>query len=121
MLLLFLSFHFFFTFPPPSLCLNQEGLYLLQVKASLSDPNSTLSSWNPRDPTPCNWRGVSCDNATASVTSIDLSNTNVTGPFPSLLCRLQNLSFISFYYNNINSTIPSDISTCQNLIHLDLS
>ncbi|XVE51396.1 hypothetical protein DITRI_Ditri02bG0036800 [Diplodiscus trichospermus] len=121
MLLLFISFLFFSTFPPPSLSLNQEGLYLLQVKASLSDPDSVLSSWNPRDPTPCNWHGVSCDFATGSVTSLDLSNTNVGGPFPSLLCRLQNLSFVNFYYNNINSTIPSDISTCQNLIHLDLS
>ncbi|XP_022720444.1 receptor-like protein kinase HSL1 [Durio zibethinus] len=120
MFLLFLSF-LFLTFPSPSLSLNQEGLYLLHVKASLSDPDSTLSSWNPRDPSPCNWRGVSCDTATGSVTSLDLSNTNLAGPFPSLLCRLQNLSFINFYYNNINSTIPSDISTCQNLVHLDLS
>ncbi|EOY28155.1 HAESA-like 1 isoform 2 [Theobroma cacao] len=120
MLLLVLSF-LFFTFPPPSLSLNQEGLYLLQVKASLADPDSALSSWNSRDPTPCNWRGVSCDSATGSVTSLNLSSTNLAGPFPSLLCRLQNLTSVSLYYNNINSTIPSDISTCQNLIHLDLS
>ncbi|KAK8642095.1 hypothetical protein V6N13_011457 [Hibiscus sabdariffa] len=120
MLLLFLSF-LLFTFPSPSLSLNQDGLYLLQVKASLSDPDSALSSWNPRDPTPCNWRGVSCDSATGSVTSLDLSNANVGGPFPTLLCRLQNLSFINLFYNNINSTIPSDLSTCQNLAHLDLS
>ncbi|XP_022724670.1 LOW QUALITY PROTEIN: receptor-like protein kinase HSL1 [Durio zibethinus] len=120
MLLLVLSF-FFFTFPSPSLSLNQEGIYLFQVKASLSDPDSTLSSWNFSDPTPCNWRGVSCDSATGSVTSLDLSNTNLAGPFPSLLCRLQNLSFVNFCNNSINSTIPSDISTCQNLIHLDLS
>ncbi|KAK8551513.1 hypothetical protein V6N13_119971 [Hibiscus sabdariffa] len=120
MLFLFLSF-LLFTFPSPSLSLNQEGLYLLQVKASISDPDSALSSWNPRDPTPCNWRGVSCDSATGSVTSLDLSNANVGGPFPTLLCRLQNLSFINLFYNNINSTIPSDLSTCQNLVHLDLS
>ncbi|KAE8700523.1 Receptor-like protein kinase 5 [Hibiscus syriacus] len=120
MLLLFLSL-VFFTFASPSLSLNQEGLYLLQVKDSLSDPDSALSSWNPRDPTPCNWLGVSCDSATGAVTSLDLSNANVGGPFPTLLCRLQNLSFINLFYNNIDSTIPSDISTCQNLVHLDLS
>ncbi|KAE8707552.1 Receptor-like protein kinase 5 [Hibiscus syriacus] len=120
MLLLYLSF-LFFTFPSPSLSLNQEGLYLLQVKASLSDPDSALSSWNPRDLSPCNWRGISCDSATGSVTSLDLSNANVAGTFPTLLCRLQNLSFINLFYNNINSAIPSDISTCQNLVHLDIS
>ncbi|KAL4386476.1 hypothetical protein GQ457_09G002710 [Hibiscus cannabinus] len=119
MLLLFFSF-LLFTFTPLSLSLNQEGLYLLQLKSSFSDPDSALSSWNSRDPTPCNWRGVSCDGATGSVTSLDLSNANLAGPFPSVLCRLQNLSYVSFYYNNINSTIP-DISTCRNLVHLDLS
>ncbi|PPD75065.1 hypothetical protein GOBAR_DD27998 [Gossypium barbadense] len=90
------------------------------VVVLLQHTNSALSSWNPRHPTPCNWRGVSCDAATASVTSLDLSNANLAGPFPSFLCRLQNLSYISFYFNNINSTIP-DISTCRNLVHLDLS
>ncbi|KAL9452457.1 hypothetical protein AB3S75_008280 [Citrus x aurantiifolia] len=109
--------------PLPSLSLNQEGLYLERVKLSLSDPDSALSSWgrNPRDDSPCSWRGVECDPRSHSVASIDLSNANIAGPFPSLLCRLQNLTFLTLYNNSINSTLPDDISACQNLQHLDLS
>ncbi|KAB5534044.1 hypothetical protein DKX38_017130 [Salix brachista] len=118
LLFLFLSI---LSFSSSSLSLNQEGLYLQQTKLSLSDPDSALSSWYDRDTTPCSWSGIKCDPATNSVTSIDLSNTNVAGPFPSLLCRLQNLTSLSFSNNNINSTLPLDISTCQNLQHLDLS
>ncbi|CAK7350522.1 unnamed protein product [Dovyalis caffra] len=118
LLFLFASLLFF---PSPSLSLNQEGLYLQQIKLSLSDPDSVLSSWSDRDTTPCSWFGIECDPATNSVTSIDLSNTNIAGPFPSLLCRLQNLTSLSFFNNYINSTLPADISTCQNLQHLDLS
>ncbi|XP_065877619.1 receptor-like protein kinase HSL1 [Euphorbia lathyris] len=115
--LFFLSFLFF----PPSFSLNQEGLYLHQVKLSLSDPDSSLSSWSDRDETPCSWFGVNCDSSTHSVTSIDLSNANVAGPFPSLLCRLQNLTFVSLFNNSINDELPPDISACSSLQHLDLS
>ncbi|GLU22944.1 hypothetical protein SLE2022_389800 [Rubroshorea leprosula] len=120
MIFLFLSF-LFFSFPFPSHSLNQEGLYLLQVKNSFSGSNDALSSWNPRDPTPCHWFGVTCDSTTHSVTSLDLPSSNLAGPFPSLLCRLPSLSFISFFNNSINDSIPTDISACQTLTHLDLS
>ncbi|KDP21014.1 hypothetical protein JCGZ_21485 [Jatropha curcas] len=120
MSLFFLSL-FLLLFPVPSLSLNQEGLYLHQVKLSLSDPDSALSSWSDRDDNPCSWSGVGCDSVTRSVTSIDLSNANIGGRFPSLLCRLQNLTFISFNNNSINDTLPLDISACQNLEHLDLA
>ncbi|XP_023914504.1 receptor-like protein kinase HSL1 [Quercus suber] len=120
MLLLFLSLLSLLS--PLTLSLNQEGLYLQSIKHSLSDPDSSLSSWNDRDPTPCNnWRGVKCDGASLSVVSLDLSTTNIAGPFPSLLCHLPNLTFLSLYNNSINSTLPLEISTCQNLQHLDLS
>ncbi|KAJ6935589.1 receptor-like protein kinase HSL1 [Populus alba x Populus x berolinensis] len=119
-MLLFLLLSLVF-FPSPSLSLNQEGLYLQQIKLSLSDPDSALSSWSGRDTTPCSWFGIQCDPTTNSVTSVDLSNTNIAGPFPSLLCRLQNLTFLSVFNNYINATLPSDISTCRNLQHLDLS
>ncbi|KAI4296812.1 hypothetical protein L6164_036735 [Bauhinia variegata] len=112
-----------FLFPPPTtLSLNQEGLYLHQFKLSIDDPDSSLSSWNQRDNFPCNWTGVTCDPTTLSVTALDLSNTNVAGPFPaSVLCNLENLTSITLFNNSINSTLPLDISLCRSLVHLDLS
>ncbi|XP_050204113.1 receptor-like protein kinase HSL1 [Mercurialis annua] len=108
-------------FTSPSLSLNQEGLYLNQIKLSLTDPDSVLSSWSDRDSSPCSWFGITCEPLTHSVTSVDLSSANLAGPFPSLLCRLNNLTFISFNNNSINDVLPADISTCRNLEHLDLA
>ncbi|KAF8409188.1 hypothetical protein HHK36_005262 [Tetracentron sinense] len=107
--------------PSPVLSLNQEGLYLQGVKLGLDDPGGVLSNWNDRDDTPCNWTGITCDSLTRSVNSVDLSNANLAGPFPTLLCRLHNLSFLSLYNNSINSSLPVELSTCQNLLHLNLA
>ncbi|XVE66154.1 hypothetical protein DITRI_Ditri08aG0057500 [Diplodiscus trichospermus] len=106
---------------PHAFALNQEGLYLQRVKQSLSDPTNALSSWNDRDETPCNWRGISCDLVTGHVQSVDLSDFQLAGPFPVFLCRLPALISIRLVNNSVNSSLPLDLSTCQNLTTLDLS
>ncbi|KAG2683844.1 hypothetical protein I3760_10G052300 [Carya illinoinensis] len=120
-LLLLLLLLFLLSTPPLIVSLNQEGVYLQSLKHSLDDPDSALSAWNERDDTPCNWPAVTCDPDSHSVVSVDLSNTNLAGPFPSLLCRLPNLTFLSFFNNSMNSTLPPDVSTCGSLHHLDLA
>ncbi len=61
-------FLFFLTLIPPfTHSLNQDGLFLQQFKQSLSDPIQSLSSWNDRDDTPCNWTGIKCDPVTRRV------------------------------------------------------
>ncbi|XP_010540468.1 PREDICTED: receptor-like protein kinase HSL1 [Tarenaya hassleriana] len=105
---------------PVVLSLNQDGLILQQVKLSLHDPDASLSSWNPDDVSPCRWYGVSCGGS-GDVTSVDLSSANLAGPFPSVICRLSSLSFLSFFNNSIDSTLPLDVGACRSLEHLDLS
>ncbi|KAK6133491.1 hypothetical protein DH2020_032784 [Rehmannia glutinosa] len=102
-------------------CLNREGLYLQRAKLGFEDPNAVLSDWNPRDKTPCKWNGVVCDSY--SVVSLDLSSSGLSGPFPSILCRLKNLTFISLYDNFINSTVPdlARLADLPNLKYLDLT
>nr|CAN77471.1 hypothetical protein VITISV_029764 [Vitis vinifera] len=97
--------------PLLALSINQEGLFLQRVKQGFDDPTGALSNWNDRDDTPCNWYGVTCDPETRTVNSLDLSNTYIAGPFPTLLCRLHDLHSLSLYNNSINSTLPADIST----------
>ncbi|KAH7519103.1 hypothetical protein JRO89_XSUnG0135900 [Xanthoceras sorbifolium] len=110
---------------PPilTLSLNQDGLYLQRVKLGLSDPTNSLSSWdnNSRDETPCDWLGVTCDPLTRRVVSVNLDHSQLSGPFPIFLCRLPYLSRLSMVDNNINSTLPLDVSTCRNLTHLNLA
>ncbi|KAI8009236.1 Receptor-like protein kinase HSL1 [Camellia lanceoleosa] len=81
--------------PHLGLSLSQDGLFLQRVKLGLSDPNGALSDWNDRDATPCNWTGITCDPATGSVSSVDLSNAGLAGPLPSFLCRLSSLLSLS--------------------------
>ncbi|KAL3715023.1 hypothetical protein ACJRO7_006858 [Eucalyptus globulus] len=100
--------------------LSQDGLYLLQAKRGLSDPAGALSSWNPRDPDPCNWTGVHCGRPDRRVTSLDLSYSQLGGPFPLFLCRLPFLSSLNLRCNNLNSTLPSAVSACRALTRLDL-
>ncbi|KAM3285049.1 receptor-like protein kinase HSL1 [Capsicum chacoense] len=119
--IMFLQILFTLFLPALVFSLNQEGLYLHNVKLGFDDPDNVLSNWNEQDDTPCNWFGVSCDQLTMSVTSLDLSNANVAGPFPSLLCRLKKLRYISLYNNEVNTTLPEDFSGCEVLEHLDLA
>ncbi|XP_021726527.1 receptor-like protein kinase HSL1 [Chenopodium quinoa] len=114
-------FFLLFSLPPPTLSINQEGLYLQHVKQSLDDPNGFFSGWNDSHRTPCNWTGITCDSASGSVTSIEITSANLVGPFPVIVCRLRYLEYLSFYDNYLNSSLPPDISTCQSLRHLDLS
>lgn len=103
------------------LSLNHDATILRQAKLGLSDPAQSLSSWSENDVTPCNWRGITCD-ATSSVFSVDLSSFMLLGPFPSVLCRLPSLSFLSLYNNSINGSLSGDeFTSCRNLSHLDLS
>ncbi|KAL5998840.1 hypothetical protein ACLOJK_009788 [Asimina triloba] len=116
-----LFFFFLLLLQTPSLALNQEGLFLLQLKHSFDDPFNAFSSWNPRDDTPCKWDGVTCDPTSLSVVSLSVTSSDLEGPFPTVLCRLQNLTAISLSDNLVNGSLPSSISACQNLAHLDLS
>ncbi|XP_052203517.1 receptor-like protein kinase HSL1 [Diospyros lotus] len=108
-------------FPQLGYSLNQEGLYLQRVKFGFDDPNGFFSDWNDRDDNPCGWNGVSCDSETGYVVSVDLSSANVAGTFPSVICRLGRLTFVSFYNNSVNGTLPENISDCRSLEHLDLA
>ncbi|CAN1844607.1 Receptor-like protein kinase HSL1 [Linum perenne] len=108
-------------FPAAVISLNQDGLFLQRVKVGLSDPTDSLSSWNPRDPTPCNWYGVVCNNDSGHVTSVDLSNALLAGPFPTFFCRISTLTSLSLFNNSINSSLPADVSSCRSLQYLNLS
>ncbi|CAM8979591.1 unnamed protein product [Rhodiola kirilowii] len=106
---------------PWGLSLNQEGMYLQKVKLSFDDPDGFFAGWSDDDDTPCSWAGVGCDVVTKSVISVDISNTNIAGPFPTLLCHLQNLTSVTLFNNSINSTLSDEIVACGNLQRLNLA
>ncbi|CAN4105013.1 unnamed protein product [Withania somnifera] len=116
---------FFTTTLPLVFALNQEGLYLQKLKHTLSTSDQAVfSTWNEHDPTPCNWTGVTCNNAgdsPSSVIAVNLSGASLAGPFPVFLCHLTSLESLSLSNNLINSTLPVTISECRSLAYLGLS
>ncbi|KAD3068754.1 hypothetical protein R6Q59_017221 [Mikania micrantha] len=119
----YLCFAFMFLIPF-SICLNQEGHFLQQLKLGFDDPDGFFSDWDDTvaDYTPCHWTGITCSEpGSGFVIAVDLSNANVAGPFPAVLCRLTGLKFISLYNNSINGTLSDDLSSCRSLVRLNLA
>ncbi|KAK6127377.1 hypothetical protein DH2020_038888 [Rehmannia glutinosa] len=99
-----------------------DGLSLLALKAAIKeDPTKSLISWSDLDPNPCNWAGITCDNAHHKVTSISLSSKNLTGYIPSEIGTLSFLTFLDLSLNSFGGPLPHQITALQNLTHLDIS
>lgn len=94
---------------------------------------------------PCTWYGVTCDDQTKKVTSIELSDNSLvgtlsselgiltsltsitilnsfelTGSLPTQLSRLTNLKRITMRSNYLSGSIPTQFSTLASLTTLDL-
>ncbi|PWA96056.1 Leucine-rich repeat-containing protein [Artemisia annua] len=109
---------------PLSSCygLSQEAGYLHKMKLGFDDPDGFFHSWTGDD-SPCSWTGVTCSEpgSTGSVVSVDLSNANIAGPFPVVLCMLNEIKFISFFNNSVNGSLSDELTSCRKLEHLNLA
>ncbi|XP_002515143.2 LRR receptor-like serine/threonine-protein kinase RPK2 [Ricinus communis] len=66
--------------------LGDDKQALLEFKSAISsDPLGLTANWNPNDPDPCSWYGVTCNPISHRVTVLNLSaNNNSTCPLVSL-------------------------------------
>ncbi|GJY18662.1 receptor-like protein kinase HSL1 [Tanacetum coccineum] len=118
---------FLFLIPLSSYGLNQEAGYLQKMKLGFDDPDGFFKSWTGDDDSPCSWTGVTCSepgstgSEAGSVVSVDLSNANIAGPFPVVLCKLSEIKFISFYNNSVNGSLSGEVTSCRKLEHLNLA
>ncbi|CAI9088968.1 OLC1v1023441C1 [Oldenlandia corymbosa var. corymbosa] len=99
--------------------LNKEGVFLLEFKKSLIDPNGNLQGWNALDVNPCNWTGIGCSDD-YKVTSVHLNGLNLSGTLSSSICNLPYLTDLNVSTNFISGSIPPDLAFCQSLEVLDL-
>ncbi|XP_020221358.1 receptor-like protein kinase HSL1 [Cajanus cajan] len=96
---------------------DQEHEVLLNIKQYLKNP-SFLSHWTSTS-SHCTWPEITCTNA--SVTSLTLSNLNITLTIPPFICDLTNLTHLDFSFNLIPGGFPTPLYNCSKLEYLDLS
>lgn len=102
--------------------LNEDGLSLLALKAAVTtDPTQALITWSDSDSNPCRWDGITCGESLQRVTSISLSNKNLSGYIPSEIGTLSFLTLLDISQNNFSGPLPLSIASLQSLIHLDVS
>ncbi|KAG6401779.1 hypothetical protein SASPL_138644 [Salvia splendens] len=100
---------------------------LLQLQAFLKRENPIAENrgkyikWNPDDASPCAWEGITCDNSTNRVNSIDLSDCNVAGDLFDNFSALTELSHLDLSSNTIGGVITADLGRCRSLKFLNLS
>ncbi|KAG8369269.1 hypothetical protein BUALT_Bualt15G0133900 [Buddleja alternifolia] len=101
----------------------QALLSLLSVSSSAADPYSSpiLSSWNPSNPTPCSWQGITCS-PQQRVISLSIPNTFLNlSSIPSHISSLSSLQLLNLSTTNISGPIPPSFGSLTQLRLLDLS
>ncbi|WJZ95570.1 hypothetical protein VitviT2T_014332 [Vitis vinifera] len=110
-----------------------EQKALIDFKSGLKDPNNRLSSWKGSNY--CYWKGISCENSTGFVISIDLHNPyprenvyenwssmNLSGEISPSLIKLKSLKYLDLSFNSFKAMpIPQFFGSLENLIYLNLS
>ncbi|XP_034696037.1 receptor-like protein EIX1 [Vitis riparia] len=110
-----------------------EQKALIDFKSGLKDPNNRLSSWKGSNY--CYWQGISCENGTGFVISIDLHNPyprenvyenwssmNLSGEISPSLIKLKYLKYLDLSFNSFKAMpVPQFFGSLENLIYLNLS
>ncbi|KAK9063258.1 hypothetical protein SSX86_017128 [Deinandra increscens subsp. villosa] len=124
--------------PPPSLLLAVLFLFfsavtplpsqlvsLLSLKSSLKDPLNTFHQWevsgNVTESVWCSWSGVTCDPETHQITSLDISNRNVSGVIPASIKYLTGLRHLNISLNQFTGPFPTAIFDLPFLQTLDVN
>ncbi|KAI9097593.1 hypothetical protein K1719_025364 [Acacia pycnantha] len=101
----------------------QELELLLSFKAWAKDQSQSLSNWLNSSATFCNWHGLTCDQTSSHVNSIQLSGKNMSGTISSSIFHLPKVTNIDLSSNQfageISFSFPS--SSLSSLLYLNLS
>ncbi|CAJ1947232.1 unnamed protein product [Sphenostylis stenocarpa] len=126
------------------MCVETDKQALLKLKEGFVHRMDLQSSWNGDDC--CNWKGISCNNLTGHVTTLDLGFSNFTtvedlnylvdtmptmkffggptalgGKIDSSVCELQHLTFLDLSHNYLQGEIPECIGSLSHLTELTLA
>ncbi|KAI3730683.1 hypothetical protein L1987_61856 [Smallanthus sonchifolius] len=109
------------------LCFQPEFAFsdLAADRAALTRLRSAVAGntlqWNVSSPSPCNWTGVTCDDAINRVIELRLPGDRLTGDIPvNTVGNLTALRRLSLRGNRLSGVIPSDLEQCSELQFLFL-
>ncbi|XP_010519387.1 PREDICTED: LRR receptor-like serine/threonine-protein kinase RCH1 isoform X2 [Tarenaya hassleriana] len=132
---------------PEASGINEEGRALLSWLSAFNSSSSAsfFSSWNPSDRNPCRWAYIRCsddefvqeiritsvhiatrfpDEVTSFpyITSIVISDTNLTGEIPVSIGNLsESLVFLDLGFNSLTGQVPPEIGKLKKLESLALN
>ncbi|XP_057843159.1 receptor-like protein kinase 7 [Cryptomeria japonica] len=94
---------------------------LLNMKSRVQDPTNALDNWDISSTSPCQWNGITCNNASL-VTAINLENTGLIGQISSSICGLSALKAIQLGENSLYGSIADVFwKNCSQLEILNLT
>ncbi|XP_071715855.1 probable LRR receptor-like serine/threonine-protein kinase At1g74360 [Rutidosis leptorrhynchoides] len=103
--------------------LDSDKAVLNQLKSFLEQTNKVnqgnYNKWNPDDPNPCTWPGITCSGN--RVTGVSLPDNNIAGNLFNNFSGLTQLTHLDLSTNTIDGRIPLDLGRCPNLKVLNLS
>ncbi|KAK1435280.1 hypothetical protein QVD17_01041 [Tagetes erecta] len=108
-------------------CIEMERQALLHFKSYIrQDPQGYLSTWTQHEKREeatskcCEWSGVTCNNQTGHITSLDLSNGLLEGKISPSLVNLTYLTHLDLSWNHFHGPIPMFIGSMTQLRLLNL-
>ncbi|PKA49760.1 putative LRR receptor-like serine/threonine-protein kinase [Apostasia shenzhenica] len=97
---------------------------LVNLKSFLLERNrinlGPYADWNESEPSPCRWRGISCDSS-GRVAVVDLRDSGISGGIFPNFSLLPALTRLDLSRNYIAGPVPTDFNKCRALRHLNLS
>ncbi|KAH7670285.1 Non-specific serine/threonine protein kinase protein [Dioscorea alata] len=121
--LVFLAFLSRFRSPASALTSHSQCLHLLELKKGFLFSNATttsLSSWLPATDC-CAWEGLTCDQASGLVVSLELSDRGISGKIVPSLFNITSIQSLNLGYNSFDESPLLEIGNLANLTHLNLS
>ncbi|GLJ30456.1 hypothetical protein SUGI_0602800 [Cryptomeria japonica] len=100
---------------------DEQVRILLDMKRMVQDPTNALYNWDISSTSPCQWNGITCNNASL-VTAINLESTGLIGPISSSICGLSALKAIQLGENSMYGSIADVFwKNCSQLEILNLT
>ncbi|XP_021287623.1 receptor-like protein 12 [Herrania umbratica] len=101
----------------PNIATDQSALLALKAHVTHDPLNLLATNWTSGTSV-CNWIGVTCGSHHQRVTTLDLSNMNLTGTIPPHLGNLSFLSLLNIRFNHFHGSLPVELANLSSLKYI---